>query len=266
MTLLKTLLYGLISGITEILPVSSSGHQAVFRKVFGESEHFGIYNIFIHIGILLALIYTCKPLFRTIGAAKTRSANRNRISHNRRIVKDATPAFVIVSLALIFFCSTNLSLIWIAALFVINGFILFLPQYIAQGNKDGRSMSVLDSVLIGFTGALSAFPGLSRIASTTTVVSVRGGDVHHGVIWSLALSVPAMIILIFADIYAAINLGISFYFSQFFHYLIAFAGAFCGCYLAVGALRRLAKTIGLAVLSYYCWGMAILTFILFLMV
>lgn len=266
MTLLKTLLYGLISGITEILPVSSSGHQAVFRKVFGESDHCGIYNIFIHIGILLALVYTCKPLLRTIGAGRTRSTNRNRVSHDRRIAKDATPAFVMVSLALIFFCKINLSLVWVAVLFVVNGIILFLPQHIAQGNKDARSMSVLDSMLMGFAGALSIFPGLSRIASMTTVVSIRGGDVHHGVIWSLALSVPAMIILIFADIYAAISFGNSFYFSQFFHYLIAFAGAFCGCYIAVGALRRLAKLIGLPVLSYYCWGMAILTFTLFLMV
>ncbi len=261
MNLLKTLLYGLISGITEILPVSSGGHQAVFRKIFGETQHFGIYNIFIHIGILLALLYSCKPMLRRI-----RNSARGAFSGDRRVVKDATVPFVIVSVALMLFCTVNPGLLWVAVLFALNGIVLFIPSRMALGNKDARSMSVLDSMLIGFLGALSAFSGLSRIGTMTTVASARGALKQYGVIWALALSVPAMVILIISDIYIAITQGVSFYFSQFVHYLFAFIGSFCGGCIAVRALRKLIKSIDLSFLSYYLWGMALLTFILYLMI
>ena len=266
MNLIKTLLYGLISGITEILPISSSGHQIVFRKIFGESIHFAIYNIFLHMGILVALIYSCKPLLNRIRTAGIRGANRSVAFNDRRVIKDATPPFMIASIVLMLFCSVNFSLVWVAVFFVLNGIILFIPTCIAAGNKDARSMSVLDSVLIGFLGALAVLPGLSRVGIMTTVVSARGGDKQHGIIWSLALSIPAMVILIIADVYFAITQGVAFYFTQIIHYLLAFVGAFCGGCIAVRSLRRLSKWIGVSTLSYYSWGMAILTFILYLMV
>lgn len=266
MNLLETLLYGLISGITEILPISSSGHQAVFRKIFGDNVNFGICNLFVHMGILLALLYICKPMLNKIRMTGMRGANRSTSSGDRRVIKDATPAFIIVSAVIVLTCSFQFSLLWIAVLFVINGIILFIPSCIAAGNKDSRSMSVLDSVLVGFLGAIAVFPGLSRVATMTSVISARGGDKQHGAIWSLALSIPAMVILMIADIYFAITQGIPFYFSQFLHYLFALIGAFCGGCIAIRALRRLSRRIGLLFFSYYSWGMAILTFLLYLMV
>ena len=265
MNLLNTLLYGIVSGIAEILPISSGGHQAVFRKIFGDSVHFGMYNVFIHIGILAALLYACKPLLNRIRYTGSR-VNRGGVSGDRRVIKDATPAFIIASAVVILTCSFDLSLLWISLLFVVNGVILFIPSCIATGNKDARSMSVLDSILIGFLGAVSVFPGLSRVGTMTTVISARGGDKQYGAIWALALSIPAMVVLIIADIYFAITQSIPFYFSQIFYYLFAFAGAFCGGCAAVRVLRRLAKRIGLSFLSYYSWGMAILAFLLYLMV
>ena len=264
MNLLKSLFYGIISGIAEILPISSGGHQAVFRKIFGDSIHFGIYNIFVHIGLLVALLYACKPLLNRIRYAGSR-VNRGGVSGDRRVIKDATPTFIIASAVVILTCSFDLSLLWISLLFVVNGVILFIPSCIATGNKDARSMSVLDSILIGFLGAVSVFPGLSRVGTMTTVISARGGDKQYGAIWALALSIPAMVVLIIADIYFAITQTIPFYFSQIFYYLFAFAGAFCGGCAAVRVLRRLAKRIGLSFLSYYSWGMAILAFLLYLM-
>ena len=261
MSLLKALLYGFISAITEILPVSSSGHQAVFRKVLGDSVQFDMYNLFVHMGILVALLYSCKSLLHRL-----RRSRRNAASNDQRVVKNATPSFIIVSVLLVLFYSVKPDLLLVAALFVLNGIILFIPGCIASGNKDARSMTALDSTLIGISGGLSAFPGLSRIAFMTTLVSARGGDRRYGVVWALALSVPAMVILIFSDLYLAIVNGIPFQFTQFFCYLMAFAGSFCGCCISVKGLRRLTKTLGLSVLSYYCWGMAILSFILYLMV
>ena len=266
MNLIKTLLYGLVSGITEILPISSSGHQAVFRKILGDSEHLDMCNLFVHIGILLALMYSCKPLWDRMRAAGTRRSGKSAAANDRRIVKDATVPFVIVSLALIFLNSGRLSLLWVAALFVLNGVILFLPTCIATGNKDSRSMSVFDGILIGLFGALSVFPGLSRIGTMTSVISVRGAERNHGIVWAIALSIPALLLLIIGDIYFAITQGVSFYFSYFFHYLISFIGAFIGCCIAVRVVRRLTRMIGLSFFSYYCWGMAILTFALFLMI
>ena len=265
MNLLKALFYGIVSGLAEILPISSGGHQAVFRKIFGDSVHFGMYNVFVHIGILAALLYACKPLLNRIRNAGNRGS-RTSASGDRRVIKDATPAFIIASAVIILTCSFELDLLWVSLLFLINGVILFIPSCIATGNKDARSMSVLDSILIGFLGAVSVFPGLSRMGTMTTVISARGGDKQHGAIWALALSVPAMVVLLIADIYIAITQGIPFYFSQFFYYLFAFIGAFCGGCVAVSILRRLAKRIGLSFLSYYSWGMAILAFLLYLMV
>lgn len=265
MNLLKILLYGLVSGISEILPVSLGGHQAVFRKMFGDSVHFDIYNIFVHIGILLSLTYSCRPMLNRIRVAGSRN-NKAGASADRRVIKDARLALIIVTIVSTFLSSNNFSLLWVSLFFILNGIILLIPSLVATANKDARSMSLMDSMLIGFLGGLSVFPGLSRVGTMSTVISLRGGDRNHGVFWTIALCIPAMVILIISDIYIAITQGISFYFSQILHYLLAFAGAFCGAYVATGALQRLAKRIGFSFLSYYSWGLAILTFILYLMV
>lgn len=263
---LKAFVYGLISGISEILPVSSSAHQSIFRSIFGDNEHFDLYNVFLHIGILLALLYSCKPILKRFYNTDTQRSRRSPAANDRRIVKDATPVFIIISIALMIFAPKEFNLLGISALLILNGIVLFVPSRIALGNKDARSMAAIDSILIGFLGAFSIFPGLSRTAIMTTTASARGADHRNGITWAIALSVPALVILIIADIYHAILNGSSFYFSQFLNYLLSFAGGFCGGCLSVRGLRKLAKSANLSSLSYYVWGMAMLTFILYLMI
>ena len=128
-------------------------------------------------------------------------------------------------------------------------------------------MSLLDSFLIGIAGSFSAFPGISRIGSTALAASARGADRQNTLNWALLLSIPALITHMGLDVFSMVaNINAVNFWSSFFSYILAAAGTYIGGYFGILLMKFLTVRTGFSGFSYYSWGAALFTFILYLTV
>lgn len=126
-------------------------------------------------------------------------------------------------------------------------------------------MSPLDGLLVGISAALGVFPGISRVTAVTAASVARGAEPQLGYRWALLLSVPALAVLILFDIISMFTVGLSgVTFWAFVQFLISGVMAFAGAYIAIMLVKNAIQKSGIFNFAYYCWGAAILTFILYL--
>lgn len=261
----ESILYGLISGITEFLPVPARAHQQIFTHLIGSGSAAPLCDLLVHIALLLALYTSARPLFASMRADRhmLRSSRHMQGRIVTRLVKTAAPPMLVLLLFYPALGHIGDSLPALSVLLVLNGLILFIPNFMLQGNKDARSMSVLDSLLIGFFGGLSVFSGISRVGAATSVAVARGADKQHAFHWILLLSFPALLVLIGFDLISIISNGLS---SNFLYCILAGAGAYIGGYFGVKLMRTTLCRLSYSGFAYYCWGIAMFTFILYLTV
>ena len=156
---------------------------------------------------------------------------------------------------------------YIAPVLILNGILVYIPMHIATGNKDARSMSQLDSILLGLAGYLGMVPGISRVGMISSVAIARGAGREQALNWSLLLSIPALICLIGFDIYGIMTVGLgSLSFAVLLQILLSAAAAYAGSYISIRFMRFMAVQVGFSAFSYYCWGAAMFCFIMYLTV
>ena len=270
---LQSLLFGFLSGFAEFLPVSADAHQYLFAYFTGAGNELLCFRLLCHLGVLAALLLSCRTQMkrlareRRIAAVRPkrrkRQPDRNALMDMRVLRTAVFPlllAFVLFSKALYVLRNA-----WLLALFLaVNGMIVYLPQFVRSGNKDSQSMSALDSLLIGLGGALAVIPGISRIGALISTGQLRGGDGRYTADMSLLLCIPALVVLIGFDICGIYLLHSAFSFGLFLHYLLAATAAFAGAYFGIILMRFLAVKVGFSGFAYYCWGAALLVFVLYL--
>ena len=126
-------------------------------------------------------------------------------------------------------------------------------------------MSGMDGMLIGLAAAFSAIPGISRNGVIMFMTLIREADKNNGVIWALILSVPAMVMLALLDIIAMFTVGIgSITLMVLVGYLLSMVFAFIGAYFGVTFIRMLITRSDYSVFAYYDFGLALLSFVLYL--
>ena len=153
----------------------------------------------------------------------------------------------------------------IALFFVINGVVVFIPEYIRQSNKNAGQMGFIDSLLLGFSSAVCALPGMSRLGTGTSVALFRGADKKNAFNWLLLLTIPAMAFMILFDIVSIFTVGLAtISIWLFIGYILALAAAFTGSYIAITLMRFLSVNSGFSGFAFYSWGAAAFTFVLYL--
>lgn len=272
MSIFESILYGLVSGLAEFLPVSSQGHQGIMMQVFGLSNREPLRDLFVHIAMILSLLYSCKPLFLRIrrehqlaSRSRRRRSKAIRTQYDLRLIKSA--GFPLLIGFLLYFTTKQYELkpLYLALFFCINGIILMVPEYIRHGNKDARFMTGLDAVLLGLLGALSALPGISRIGSMNAYCLSRGTDRQHALNWLLVLTMPMIVLFILFDIVELFTLGFGILtFVGFLGCLISGVMAFVGGYFGIRMVRFLTVRPGFVGFAYYSWGAALFSLVLYL--
>lgn len=275
MSLIESILYGLVAGLAEFLPISSSAQTALLRKLLGMNAASPFTVFFCHIAVGLALYFCCKDslsgLYRELMLSQRPKRRRSREPIKRSMYDIALIRIAFVPLAIGFFCYPYTSRIlndiqWIAVFLAINGIITFLPPYIRSGNKDSLSMSRADGVLLGIAGGLGCIPGISRMAAATTVCSIRGADRKNSLHWALLLSIPALGFMLGFDIRDILMQGINLGgMSGLIKSVICAGFAFVGASSAIQIMRFLSVNTGYSGFSYYCWGAALFMFALYLL-
>lgn len=268
----QSIFFGLVSGITEIFPVSSQAHRILMLKMFGISSVPAMLQLMIDLGIVAALYYSCQNHIIRIIRAKRLSRvpkrHRKRPLDTTSLMDLSLLKTMVIPVILSFFVydkvqAVGTKMLWIALLMLANGVILYIPQFFPSANRDSRTMSRVQGLLIGLGGTIGIIPGLSTVAGAYTVSSLCGVDKKYrmNVIFLLTLFVYVGRILF--DFLALVSLGLGgITFGEIILCLLSGVVAFGGAMLAVKLLRSLMEEIGSAVFGFYCWGIALFTFIM----
>lgn len=269
----ESLIYGFVSGLADFLPISSEGHQHIMLYLFGGEIRDPVRDFFVHIGLLLCVITCSRTLLDMIKrersySARVRASHQypSRIRQDAAFVRSAALPMILCMIVLRFVLKINSSLVVTALLLVLNGVIIFLPDRMMRGNKDAGLMSPFDSIFIGVAGGLSALTGVSRFGCTYSASVGRGAARHHAFTWSLLLSIPAILCSCVFDIFSMFSAATVPFWSNFLSYLLSAMTAFAGGYLGISAIRSMASRTGISAFAYYCWGLALLSFFIFLTV
>ncbi len=273
MNILESIVYGIISGISEFLPVSSFGHQGLMKTIFGVTGPEPLRDIFVHIAMLIAVLISSGTYLerlrreRSTGTQRRKSVRQTdrRTAQELRLIRTACVPIIIGLLFSLLTLKLRTNLIFIVLFFVINGILLYIPEHMLHANKSAGQLSFLDAILIGLFGALSVFPGISRVGSSLSCAIARGADQEKAYNWILIISIPSIFVLLFVDIISIFFTGFGVItFVSFFGYLIsaifAFASAMAGIYL----MRLITRRSGITYFAFYCWGVAFLSFLLYL--
>ena len=244
--MIKYILLGIIQGVTEFLPVSSSGHLVIMQKLLGLGGEEIALSVVLHLGTCLALlIFFFKDILSLLRDLKTILLII--------IVTIITGAIGISGKD--FFESLFVSTKYVAIGWIISGIILIMTKrFVAAKRAD---LNIKDAIILGFTQGLAIVPGISRSGITISTLLFRKIDRETCFRFSFLASIPAVFgaaILEAKDINFAIS-------SNFKDYLLGFIfSAFAGV-LSLLLLKIVLKKAKLYYFGYYCFIVALITLI-----
>lgn len=272
---LHSLLYGFVSGLADILPVSAQAHKVLLLKFCGVKGDMDLLNLLIHLAIVGALYYSCQThlirMNRARELARVPKKKRKRPLDVRSLMDWSLLKTMVVPviLGVILYQYTTTwqtNLILITLFLFLNGLFLYIPQYLPSSNKDSRTLSRVEGLLMGLGGTVSVLPGFSAMGVALSVGSVCG--VEKGFCLNMALMMNMILAAGMAvyDILGIMNNGLGDLSVMIvLRYLVTAATAFGGTALGIRILRYLSQEHGYSLLGVYCWGVALFTFVLNLM-
>ncbi len=266
---------GLITGLSEFLPVSASGHEQFLLNLLGLDSYTFFIKLFVYLGCLAAVLLRCGKRLAHIRReqriaslpAKRRKRQADTIAVlDGRLLRTALVPMLLGMLLCHLFRQRMENPLLLAGMLFITGLFAYVPQFFPGGNRESRGMSALDGFLMGLCGGVAMVPGLSRMGAMVSVGQLRLWDRKYAVDMALLLSVPAvgmMAVLCAASAVTAGSLGLSF--PVLLGALLAGGAAFAGGWGAISLVRYLAVRLGFAGFAYFSFGLAMLQFVLYLM-
>lgn len=274
MSLIESLFYGFISGVSEFFPISSRAHQALLRYIFGVSTRNSLQELLVHIGLLVALFVGCHDiLYRLHREQKTIATSRRKRNrsldvkslYDLRLIKTATFPLLIGLLLCVVVGKWKDNLLTVMCFLIFNGLILLFAEHIQHGNRDSRTMTGLDGIIMGILGALSSFPGISRTGIVSAYATARGADNQNAANWAFLLGIPAIIFAAVYDVVLIFGAGIgALSISVIIGCILSGIGAFAGGYIAISMLVSILNHAGYSPFAYYSIGAALFSFVLYL--
>lgn len=271
---LQSTVLGFLSGLTDILPVCAQAHKAILLKMFGSDVEPPVMRLMIHLATLAALYYCCSAqimrMNRQLKLAKVPKKRRKRPVDVRVIMDFRLLRVTLIPLVLVYLIYSktsvhNMALSWIALYTLLNAVILYLPVLLPTGNKDSRTFSPFEGILMGLGASLSIIPGVSAIGSMNAVGSLCGGDRTYVLNMSFLVQMAVTLLLVVYDVMMLLEIGAgTISFAILLSYLLSAAAAFAGVFLGVRVMRALAANVGFNGFAYYSLGLALFTFILYL--
>lgn len=207
MDYINVIIQAIVQGLTEFLPVSSSGHLSVLQHITGiDGESALILSIVLHLGTLAAVFVAfrktifgmIKEFFLTIGDVFTGKFSWRGMNGNRRMmfmVIIATAILVPVYLFEEFFTGRqgDGDIVFEGAAFLFTALLLFLSDKCSHGEKYGEDMKVKDAFTVGLFQCIALFPGVSRSGSTTAAGLFCGLEKQTAVTFAFILGIPAIL-------------------------------------------------------------------------
>ncbi len=202
----KAIILGIVQGLTEFIPVSSSGHLIGVRYLFGWNEPFfdKTFDVALHLGTLVALLaYYGRDWANIIGGFFAHTFKR--VAYGKTSVTNASGKLLVpIAVACIpagivgwkwdsFFEEHISQRYTIATGLVVFGLIMLLAEHVGKKRRDLEKMNYVDYIVIGCAQALALFPGVSRSGITITAGLFRNLDRTTAARFSFLLSMPIIL-------------------------------------------------------------------------
>ncbi len=271
MTYLSSFLLGLVQGLAEFLPISSSGHLSIARNLLGlDTEVPAFFDVLLHLGTLVAVfaaywrdicdmvVELCRGVSDLVHGTTPR-----QVPPARRlillIIVGTLPLFLLLPIhKKVQALSSNM--VFIGAALVVTGFLLFACDLVRKGKKTERNATLADVLVVGVGQAIATLPGISRSGMTITTGCFVGFERKFAVRFSFLLSIPAVLGANILSLKDAAEAGINW--GEVPMYLVGVITAAVVGYICIRLLRMVAEKGRFGAFAYYCWAVGLLTLLL----
>jgi len=253
MTLFQAFFLALVQGITEFLPISSSGHLVLFQKLFRITKAPVLFDVLLHLGTLGAILVFFRQ--EIISLAKDWGKGKKVWL---LVIIGSIPTAILG-----FFLNSKIeeifsSLILAGIMWIVFGLLLLLTRVIEAGSKslEKKNFRVMDALVIGFFQAVALFPGISRSGATIIGGKIRRFTPEAAFLFSFLLAIPAILgatIFKLKDESGAINPVYG---------VIAIVVAGVVGYISLGLLQRTLKSNKFCSFGFYCLAVGFLALLL----
>lgn len=270
MSILNAIIQAVIQGLTEFLPVSSSGHLALFQHFTDVSAEEGTFlSVVLHLGTLVAVFIAFRKtiwgiileFFRMLGDIFTGKFHWRGMNEYRRmlimLIVATLPLFVILPVYQnykVYLDSPNLFFLGIC--FILTSLLLYLSDRVVKGAKTGRDMRYRDAVAVGVTQCVATLPGISRSGSTVAASLLCGLSKKFAVQFSFILGIPAILGAGVLEISDAVSSQASI---DWLPVIIGFLVAAVVGFLAIKMVAWLVKKDRFRIFAYYTLAVGAVT-------
>jgi undecaprenyl-diphosphatase len=253
MNILESIFLGIIQGVTEFLPISSSGHLVFFQSLFGMKEPPMFFDIMLHFGTLLAVVvYFSKDIWKMVQGTGTTLKGKKEGREEAKLFLWIILATIPTGLMGIFFKDWFESFFskpkMVGMMLLVTGLVLWLTRWAKREGRGMEKMGWGDAILIGIAQGLAIIPGISRSGATISTGLFCGLDRELSGKFSFLLSIPAILGAILLE-FKKIDSG-----QDFWTILIGTAIAFGVGIFSLKFLMRVIKFGKISKFSYYCAG------------
>jgi undecaprenyl-diphosphatase len=195
MTVFQAALLGLIQGLTEFLPVSSSGHLAITQHFLpGFNQPGLLFDVLLHAGTMAAVLLYFRREVGQLGSAYFRTDETAATDRHilRLLMLGSIPTAIIGLTGRNFFEGLFENLPVIGAMLLVTAALLFLAGRVQRDGREGAQMNRVDALLVGIAQGAAILPGISRSGSTIACLLLRGIDGVTAARFSFLLALPAV--------------------------------------------------------------------------
>ena len=249
MTVFQAIILGIVQGLTEFLPVSSSGHLTIVQNIFGMEGNMLTFNVLLHVGTLIpvAVVYW-KEIFRLI---------KNPFQKMTALLIVGTlPAVAAALLLGDLLDALFAGGVFLAFAYIITGILLIACDKMPKGRKNEEDITFADALIVGTIQAIAITPGISRSGSTITGSVRRGMNKSTASMFSFLLSIPAILGAVVLQLKDVITGEAVFENIGMAAAVAGFLASMISGYLAIRFMLKLIKESKLKFFSYYVFALA----------
>ncbi|MBE6033939.1 MAG: undecaprenyl-diphosphatase UppP [Clostridiales bacterium] len=277
MTLFEAIILGLVQGLAEFLPISSSGHLALLQYFFGiEGESVLAFAVLLHLGTLISvfivywkdIVELVIELFYVIGDIFTGKGLGTKKNDTRRmgymIIVATIPTAIIGIVFNDLFKSFYTTLMPIGVGLLITGTILFIAERLNTSRKGIREMKFRHAILVGICQGIAITPGISRSGSTLFGGLISGINREVAVKYAFLISIPSILGSVILEAPAAFKAGVDM--ALIIPILVGVIIAAVSGLVAIKTMINFVSKQKLCYFSYYTWilGVAVIIYSTFI--
>lgn len=283
MTLLQSILMGILQGLTEFLPVSSSGHLAIFKNIFHVKTETGMmFDVLLHIGTLISIFVAFhkdiwkmivegfgiifdffnnvsiffgnlsgkkqKPYIKMVGSAYRKFV--------MLIIVSTIPTGIIGVLGKDLVETVSAGLLIPGICLIVTAGLLLIADRCDSGNKTPKDTKYIDAFSVGMAQGVATLPGLSRSGTTITACLLCGFDKKFAVKYSFIMSIPAILGATLIELKDFKNVQLAA--PEIANYIVGMAFAAVVGYICIKTMLVVVRGKKFKIFSVYCLGMGLL--------